>query len=54
MVGNGAAELIKGLIETEDGTIGLMAPSFDEYRNRAKRSAFNIYSIFEGFFLFSS
>ena len=36
MVGNGAAELIKGLIETESGKIGLMAPSFDEYRNRAK------------------
>jgi len=44
IVGNGAAELIKGLIETENGTIGLMAPSFDEYRNRAKADQLSIFT----------
>ena len=44
MVGNGAAELIKGLMETEEGKIGLTAPSFDEYRNRAKEEQLLVFT----------
>ncbi|MFA5571442.1 MAG: aminotransferase class I/II-fold pyridoxal phosphate-dependent enzyme [Sphaerochaetaceae bacterium] len=42
-VGNGAAELIKALIESEKGKIGLMAPSFDEYRNRAQEEQLEVF-----------
>lgn len=34
MIGNGAAELIKSLMELLDGTIGFVSPTFDEYTNR--------------------
>lgn len=35
VVGNGAAELIKALMETEDmGTVGMIRPTFEEYPNR--------------------
>lgn len=34
VVGNGAAELIKGLIETSVGKIGITYPTFEEYPNR--------------------
>ena len=44
MVGNGAAELIKGLMETEEGKIGLTAPSFDEYRNRANEEQLLVFT----------
>ncbi len=33
-VGNGAAELIKGLMESLDGTLGIILPTFEEYPNR--------------------
>lgn len=34
VVGNGAAELIKGLMHTIQGTIGVVYPTFEEYTNR--------------------
>lgn len=34
IVGNGAAELIKALMEIIDGTIGIIRPSFEEYSHR--------------------
>ena len=35
VVGNGAAELIKALMETEDlGVVGMVRPTFEEYPNR--------------------
>ena len=34
VVGNGAAELIKSLIEKIDGNIGFIRPTFEEYPNR--------------------
>lgn len=37
VVGNGAAELIKGIIEHSSGRIGLTRPTFEEYPNRAAR-----------------
>ena len=44
MVGNGAAELIKALVENTQGTIGMVSPSFDEYRNRAKPEQLSIFT----------
>lgn len=35
LVGNGAAELIKSLMENLNGRTGFISPSFDEYRNRS-------------------
>ncbi len=34
VVGNGAAELIKQLMESSDGYIGIVRPTFEEYPNR--------------------
>lgn len=34
VVGNGAAELIKELLATFDGTVGFVRPTFEEYPNR--------------------
>ena len=36
LVGNGAAELIKDLMEQFDGLYGFITPSFDEYKNRCQ------------------
>ncbi len=38
VVGNGAAELIKSLMESLDGNIGVVFPTFEEYPNRLDRS----------------
>lgn len=37
LVGNGAAELIKALMEQMKGRIGIIRPTFDEYPNRYNR-----------------
>ena len=37
VVGNGAAELIKALMEYIDGTTGFIRPTFEEYPNRCAR-----------------
>ena len=34
VVGNGAAELIKGLMEAHEGRLGVIYPTFEEYPNR--------------------
>lgn len=34
VIGNGAAELIKGLLELHEGLIGFIKPTFEEYPNR--------------------
>ena len=38
VVGNGAAELIKSLVENLDGNIGYVRPTFEEYPNRNKNN----------------
>lgn len=45
IVGNGAAELIKGLIEMTKGRIGMVSPSFDEYRNRCSADQLCVYTV---------
>jgi histidinol-phosphate/aromatic aminotransferase/cobyric acid decarboxylase-like protein/GTP:adenosylcobinamide-phosphate guanylyltransferase len=37
VVGNGAAELIKSLMEGEEGNIGVIYPTFEEYPHRLKK-----------------
>lgn len=37
VVGNGAAELIKSLMEGLDGKVGVIRPTFEEYPNRLSR-----------------
>lgn len=37
IVGNGAAELIKSLMEHTTGKVGVLHPSFEEYANRKKK-----------------
>lgn len=37
VVGNGAAELIKSLMESIEGKAGVLHPSFEEYANRKKK-----------------
>ncbi|MES5005736.1 aminotransferase class I/II-fold pyridoxal phosphate-dependent enzyme [Prevotella disiens] len=37
VVGNGAAELIKSLLETSKGKIGIALPTFEEYPNRYRK-----------------
>lgn len=37
-VGNGAAELIKELMESLDGKLGVVLPTFEEYPNRLEKS----------------
>lgn len=37
VVGNGAAELIKNLMETSEGKVGVTYPTFEEYPNRLKK-----------------
>lgn len=34
LVGNGAAELIKAIMERMEGKVGIVCPTFEEYRNR--------------------
>lgn len=38
-VGNGAAELIKSLLENLDGKIGITYPTFEEYSHRSNKNA---------------
>ena len=37
VVGNGAAELIKSLMERTEGRIGVVYPTFEEYPNRLRK-----------------
>ncbi|MCM1378463.1 MAG: aminotransferase class I/II-fold pyridoxal phosphate-dependent enzyme [Clostridium sp.] len=38
VVGNGAAELIKSLMEREECTVGVVSPTFEEYPNRSGKT----------------
>jgi histidinol-phosphate/aromatic aminotransferase/cobyric acid decarboxylase-like protein/choline kinase len=38
-VGNGAAELIKSIMEQVKGRVGMVIPTFDEYRNRVDKDS---------------
>ena len=40
VAGNGAAELIKLLMEGESGTLGTVLPTFEEYPNRVDKENF--------------
>ncbi|MDE6341149.1 MAG: aminotransferase class I/II-fold pyridoxal phosphate-dependent enzyme, partial [Muribaculaceae bacterium] len=42
-VGNGAAELIKSLIERQEGRLGLIYPTFEEYPNRHDKESLEIF-----------
>lgn len=42
-VGNGAAELIKSLMENLDGKIGVVYPTFEEYPNRLDKKRLVVY-----------
>lgn len=44
VVGNGAAELIKGLMENHKGKIGVIYPTFEEYPNRCDRETIVAYN----------
>lgn len=43
VVGNGAAELIKSLMESCEGRVGVIYPTFEEYPNRLPKEALEIY-----------
>ena len=43
IVGNGAAELIKSLMENLAGTLGIVSPSFEEYYNRRSRESIEVF-----------
>lgn len=45
VVGNGAAELIKSIMNCFQGNTGFIKPTFDEYPNRYARSSSVIYSV---------
>lgn len=44
VVGNGAAELIKALMERLEGRIGVVYPTFEEYPNRVSKDRLEIFS----------
>jgi histidinol-phosphate/aromatic aminotransferase/cobyric acid decarboxylase-like protein/choline kinase len=54
LVGNGAAELIKALTDASTGLIGLISPSFEEYRNRIDEHRQCIYTPESGDFSYSA
>ena len=43
IVGNGAAELIKSLMENLAGTLGIVSPSFEEYYNRRSSESIEVF-----------
>ena len=49
-IGNGAAELIKSLMEKLDGKIGVIFPTFEEYPNRKKQE--ELVTIFQKIIIF--
>lgn len=54
VVGNGAAELIKGLLNILKGTLGVIRPTFEEYPNRYSEDNLAIYSIKNDDYRYSS
>ena len=54
IVGNGAAELIKGLLNILKGTLGVIRPTFEEYPNRYLEDNLVIYNIEDDKYRYSS
>lgn len=53
-VGNGAAELIKGLMESLEGKLGVILPTFEEYPNRLTKDRLVCYETAEQDFVYSA
>ena len=53
VIGNGAAELIKGLLEELDGKLGVIRPTFEEYPNRWEKE-YVVYDCTENDFSYSA
>ena len=53
-VGNGAAELIKGLMESIEGKLGVILPTFEEYPNRLTKDRLVCYETAEQDFAYSA
>ena len=53
-VGNGAAELIKGLMESLEGKLGVILPTFEEYPNRLDKDRLVCYETAEQDFAYSA
>ena len=53
VIGNGAAELIKGLLEELDGKLGVIRPTFEEYPNRLEKECV-VYDCTENDFSYSA
>ena len=53
-VGNGAAELIKGLMESLEGKLGVILPTFEEYPNRLTKDRLVCYETAEQDFAYSA
>lgn len=53
VIGNGAAELIKGLLEELDGKLGVIRPTFEEYPNRWEKECV-VYDCTENDFSYSA
>ena len=53
-VGNGAAELIKGLMESLEGKLGVILPTFEEYPNRLPKDRLICYETVEQDFAYSA
>lgn len=43
VIGNGAAELIKALMESFDGKVGIIRPTFEEYPNRYDKNSIVVF-----------
>lgn len=54
VVGNGAAELIKCIIEESAGKIGFIRPSFEEYYNRSEEKKSVVFTPFNDDFSYSA
>lgn len=53
-VGNGAAELIKGLMESLEGKLGVIMPTFEEYPNRLTKESLVCYETADQDFSYSA
>ncbi len=53
VIGNGAAELIKGILEELDGKLGVIRPTFEEYPNRWEKECV-VYDCTENDFSYSA
>lgn len=54
VIGNGAAELIKDLLENYDGRIGFIRPTFEEYPNRYDKDKSIIFDVAENDFTYDA